>query len=160
MAKFSNISGLYLLEITYLFIAIALYMNVYAADDIELIKKTADLDNVNQSSIIGSIATFAWNTFCVIGPIIQYYPSLKDVFSLSHYVIFILLLSNIIRICYWFAEPFEVSLLLQSFVMIFMQSLLLKELVYQYKQQIKQNKRQPLTIWYDGLNLTNFCFGT
>lgn len=126
-------------------------INVYANIDEKIVETAVHPEASANSSLLGTIATYAWNVFCVIGPVLQYYPTLGDIFSISPFIILILLASNIVRVGFWFARPFETPLLLQSFVMIATQTVLLNELTRQYKLQVKNNGRTRCSIWHDDL---------
>jgi hypothetical protein len=82
------------------------------------------------------------------------------------------MISNVIRIFYWFADPFEIPLVLQSAVMIVMQYLLLQALTQYLTRKVKDGKKllvenngkeddkiqivKKLTLFNSPLNLSTF----
>lgn len=137
-----------------LFIAAAT-TTVYAAQD-KVLEKIAEPETSLLSTILGNL----WATFCVVGPILQYFSKLKEPTTLSPYVVLVLLLSNIIRVFYWLATPFEISLLLQSIVMIMMMTLLVNETCKVYKTQVQSGEKKKTTLINDGITLDNVWMWT
>jgi hypothetical protein len=129
-------------------------------------------ETTKPTSLFAQLGTYAWNIFCIVGPILQYAPVISNVHTLSPYVIAILMISNVIRIFYWFADPFEIPLVLQSAVMIVMQYLLLQALTQYLTRKVKDGKKllvengeksdekiqivKKLTLFNSPLNLSTF----
>jgi hypothetical protein len=83
----------------------------------------------------------------VFGPIIGYIPQYQQILltrnpqGFSTLVCFILIAANLLRVFFWVLKRFEVSLLLQSFVMI-MAQLALLELIVRINLQRRPNKSE------------------
>ncbi|CAH8876121.1 unnamed protein product [Trichobilharzia szidati] len=86
----------------------------------------------------------------IFGGAIPYIPQLieirktQSVKGFSTHVCLVLLLSNILRICFWFVQPFSSSLLSQSFVMIITMLVLMKTITK--ISRMKRSASIPSTI--------------
>ncbi|CAH8876081.1 unnamed protein product [Trichobilharzia szidati] len=90
------------------------------------------------------------NLLYIFGGAIPYIPQLieirksQSVKGFSTHVCLVLLLSNILRICFWFVQPFSSSLLSQSFVMIITMLVLMKTITK--ISRMKRSASIPSTI--------------
>jgi len=96
--------------------------------------------------ILSKLQSLALDTLIIFGPTIGYLAQWnmikksKSIGSFSTDVCAILIFANIFRIFFWFGKRFEQALLLQSFVMIIFQILLLRECVNIKSQSISYSK--------------------
>ncbi|CAH8635462.1 unnamed protein product [Schistosoma intercalatum] len=68
----------------------------------------------------------------------------QSIKGFSSFVCFILLISNVLRILFWFVQPFSTALLFQSFIMIATMLILLRAITQ--LSSIKRSPSMPCTI--------------
>ncbi|CAH8672680.1 unnamed protein product [Schistosoma rodhaini] len=106
--------------------------------------------NKNTTTEDGRLLYNFFSLLYIFGGAVPYIPQYlkirktQSIKGFSSFVCFILLISNILRILFWFVQPFPTSLLFQSFIMIATMLILLRTITQ--LSGIKRSPSMPCTI--------------